>query len=320
MVLHMNYRTTPSKPDIPRPILPKWIMQGAAAQDIDNACFSSGSALALLHVALHDPDLAVPADLLRSRLALRAAMNCCKIEGRSRTEAELRDACLLTVPGDAMGPDGDMLAFWRAGIRVRLGNRDWQTRITTLVPEDLHEITSEALDLSVSGAGGPVAKSYGVLTRILAAAPRHEAVALLCADAVLSHALGWSRPMPLLSLHLRRSDMRQIAAGEDARVAVHLAAAHAAQDVVRLSHDLARRAGHLKAVASKLRSKGSEDAIRLFLTEDAVLPSLMLSPKIHGSDTSMTGRSARRLCDRLVELGAVREMTGRKMFRLYGVA
>uniref|UniRef100_UPI001CFAC1C6 DUF1403 family protein n=1 Tax=Salipiger thiooxidans TaxID=282683 RepID=UPI001CFAC1C6 len=82
-----------------------------------------------------------------------------------------------------------------------------------------------------------------------------------------------------------------------------------AAEAVRLSTNLARRAAHLKAVAPKLRAKGAADAVELFLKQDAVAPSVLPLPD----------RAARRLCDRLVDLGAVRELTGRDTFRLYGV-
>ena len=80
-------------------------------------------------------------------------------------------------------------------------------------------------------------------------------------------------------------------------------------EAVRLAADLARRAAHLKAVAPKLRAKGAGEAVEMFLTRDAMAPSALPLPD----------RAARRLCDRLVDLGAVRELTGRDTFRLYGV-
>ena len=142
---------------------------------------------------------------------------------------------------------------------------------------------------------------------------------LLCADAILSWSLGWAQPLPLYGLHVNRMTLRAASEGEDVRLACHSAISQAARDAVRLAHDLARRAAHLNAVTHKLRSKGSNEAIALFLSEDAILPSAMLSPVIRGSSTSMTSRSARRFCERLIELGVVRELTGRSTFRLYGV-
>lgn len=78
-----------------------------------------------------------------------------------------------------------------------------------------------------------------------------------------------------------------------------------------MAADLARRAAHLNAVAPKLRAKGAEEAVALFLTRDAVASTALTSLS--------SDRAARRFCDRLVELGAVRELTGRDSFRLYGI-
>ncbi len=302
------------------PLLPKWIMDGSGAETPEMAGFASGSALALLHVALHDPTINVPTELLRNRLALRAAAHCLKLEGRGQIEADIRDAYLLAAPGDAMGPAGDMLALWRAGSAISLNQINWQDRLRNLLPADMQEQWPDWIDLLNERSGNAVAHACSVLSTITREFPRREAVALLCADTVLARGLGWDRPLPLLGLHLNRKVFRDIADGADIQIACHDAVACAAQDVVRLAHVLARRAAHLRAIEPKLRTKGSQDAVRLFLSEDAVLPSTMLSPTIRGSSTAMTPRSARRLCERLVELGVVRELTGRASFRLYGVA
>lgn len=98
-----------------KPVLPAWIMQGPPSETLEDAVFSCGAALALLHHVLNDPSISVPTNLLRNRLALRSAQNCCKIEGRTVSEADLRDAFLLTASDDDglfhRGPDGDMLAL-----------------------------------------------------------------------------------------------------------------------------------------------------------------------------------------------------------------
>jgi len=119
-------------------------------------------------------------------------------------------------------------------------------------------------------------------------------------------------------MHLKRRELQ--VSGDKLSLACHRATRLGAQDAVRLSHDLARRAQRLRNVAPKLRAKGSDASVGLFLREDAVSPSSMLSPRILGTSIAMTDRAARRLCDRLVDLGVVRELTGRNTFRLYGVA
>lgn len=92
------------------------------------------------------------------------------------------------------------------------------------------------------------------------------------------------------------------------------------EETIRLARDLTRRAYALRVIVPKLRARGSDAVVDLFLTEDAVAPASMLSPLVRGTSVSMTDRAARRFCDRLVEMGVTRELTGRPTFRLYGIA
>lgn len=324
----MNDAISKSQHELPKPLLPSWIMRSHGSQTLENAAFSCGSALALLHGALKAPYLCVPSNLLRNRLALRAAQTCCKIKGRSVSEMDLRDALLLATPDDAgvmhRGPDGDMLALWRSVAAFDLRRADWAERYVTSCPismqafmADLFADTPEALHV-----GTPVAQARAWVRVVLEAFPRQEAVAFQCADIALAKALGWARPIPLCALHLKRAEFRTLADGDvnAFELAFTASLTKAANDATRLAYDLARRTAQLKAIAPKLRTKGAKDALQLFLTQDAIYPPTMLSPTIRGSRTPMNERSARRFCDRLVELGVVRELTGRATFRLYGVA
>jgi hypothetical protein len=92
---------------------------------------------------------------------------------------------------------------------------------------------------------------------------------------------------------------------------VLLAYAQATVEACDLGADIARRAALLLEVAPKLRAKGSADVVKLLLDDDA-LPGSWSSPKL-------SARGARRLFERLQELGAVRELSGRPTFRLYGL-
>jgi hypothetical protein len=320
----MNHSSPAPEHDLPKPILPPWIMQSSAPETLEDAAFASGAALVLLHVALNDPNTNVPKDLLRNRLALNAAVKCCKIEGSAVTEVEIRDALLLVAPGDARGPSGDMLALWTAVARYSLHSFDWIERYITSCPVPVREFLTELFRDTPDAMllGTPVAQACSWAGAILEEFPRQEAIALQCADVALARALGWSHPVPLCAQHLKRKAFRALDDGnpQSFQLAFNDAVARGANDATRLAYDLARRAERLLAVAPKLRAKGSIAAVDLFLSEDAVLPSSMLSPRIHGTSIEMTPRAARRFCDRLVKLGVARELTGRSTFRLYGVA
>jgi len=291
---------------------------------LENAGFSSGSALALLHVALHDPNTAVPTELLTGRLALRAAVNCLKLQGRAATEGEIRDAYLLTQAGDQMGPSGDMLAFWLRGIDISLKSANWTDRLYALLSEEMQETVADLLNAHhLREKQCPASAAATVLASLIDQYRHEEAVALLVTDIVLSRELSWAKPIPLLATMLKRSAIRSLLNDHDEeafRLACHTAIATAAHEAVRAAHDLARRAVRLRQIVPKLRAKGSDDAVALFLSEDAIFPTTMLSPVIKGTRTKMSDHAARRLCDRLVSLGVVKELTGRPTFRLYGVA
>lgn len=319
----MNYALSTTDTDFRTPVLPGWIINRGAQATAESAGFASGSALALLHAALHGPSINVPTELLRQRLALRAAVQCLKLQGRGDTEGETRDAYHLTSAGDPMGPAGDMLALWKSGIRHSVKGRDWMSRITSILPDAMKaDVDRELIAASGLDEPSPVSGVAAFLSKVLEAHPRQEAECLLLADALLANQLGWERPLPLMALTLKRPVIRLLLKEGDQtgfEIACHNAVASAAQDALRLAHDLARRAQTLHAVAPKLRAKGSDDAVALFLSEDAVFPSTMLTPTIKGTRTKMSEQAARRLCDRLIDLGVVRELTGRPTFRLYGV-
>ncbi len=150
---------------------------------------------------------------------------------------------------------------------------------------------------------------------------RAERIACLLSDLVLARALNWKQVLPVSAPRLTKALLRNLTAeGQGAERAVQARILEALEETVRLAREFARRAEALRAVAPKLRAKGSDAAVKVFLTEDAVGPASMLSPRIRGTSIPMTDRAARRFCDRLVELGVARELTGRPTFRLYGIA
>jgi hypothetical protein len=134
------------------------------------------------------------------------------------------------------------------------------------------------------------------------------------ADVVLAHRLKWPMAVPLIAGQVRRAELRAAAkpGGRDAAwpTACARAYAGAAAYATDLYADLARRAARLAAVAPQLRGKDADRMVAILLMEDA-------QAAARGKTTS--DRSSRRLFERLVALGAARELTGRPTFRLYGL-
>ncbi|MDC0116200.1 DUF1403 family protein [Octadecabacter sp.] len=275
-------------------LLPRWVTS-SRSEAIVTVAFTSGAALAMLDVVLRNPGGTLPSELLRDRMALDAAVACLKLENRNETASGIRDAVCLARRGDALGPAGDIFMAWRKLARVNLSAGGWKDRLGKILPAAVVEVMPDI----GAPAGTPVAQASQILSYILRLFPREEAAALMLADLTLARAVGWDRPMPSLAAHLPREDIRAIADGAGDQVqSVHRAIIAACDGAIRLAADLDRRVAKLRAVAPRLRAKGSDEALALFLSHDAVSPSGMLSPVIKGTSFAMTDRAARRLCDR----------------------
>jgi hypothetical protein len=285
--------------------MPAWVTS-ARAEPPEDVAFLSGAALAHLHLVVQRAD--VPQTLLRARLALRAAEVCVTHQGRPERARELRDSLAFLQPGDSPGPAGEVYVSWQRVVTRPVSVEALQRALPALDPDRI-AIWLDGPDPGDAPQRAPVARSVAVLESVLADRPRETLPALVLADAVLGRALGWRQVLPLLGHGLTRADVRKT--GEALHVACHRAIVAAAVEATREATQLSRRVARLRTVVPKLRAKGAEEAVEVFLTHDAVPATALTSLR--------SARAARRFCDRLGELGAVRELTGRNTFRLYGV-
>ena len=115
------------------------------------------------------------------------------------------------------------------------------------------------------------------------------------------------------SLRLGPNGKRPRPGDVDWAEALARAYALAAPQAHALAGELSLRCEKLLTVAPKLRAKGASRVVELLLSDDAV------SPARAAKAAGLSDRAARRLFDRLVELDAARELTGRSSFRLYGL-
>jgi hypothetical protein len=175
------------------------------------------------------------------------------------------------------------------------------------------EEVGDAVKKFAVGEGSAIAAAADVAAVSLQKRSDAAALALWLADAVLAHRVKWPGPVPLVAGQICRSDLRG-AARPDADGAWQtgwtLAYARAAAVAADLYAELARRAHQLLTAAPKLRGRDAARSIEILLTEDAQAAT---------AGASATDRSSRRLFERLVAIGAARELTGRPTFRLYGL-
>jgi hypothetical protein len=304
------------------PSVPAWAITSAGAPSDGDAAFRAGAALGVLDtLARAQPAWA---GVWRQRLALNCAAASMRLAGRAEDAAALRDAWHLRPAGADPGPAGAVFGAWRqlAG-QPPVATPDRLEKILDQLGlhwdvEALAALCEHIDDLARSGRSAPFAAA-AIAARVVAMRADAELLAWWLADLVLAQSLRWPRPLPLLmaqafgpSFRAEAGGGKRIRPGEkDFERAVCVALVQAAALACRLAADLSRRAARLLAVAPKLRAKGAGEVIFLLLNEDAVSGSL--------TTKNLSRFASRRLFERLQQLEAVRELSGRPTFRLFGL-
>ncbi|RWD04780.1 MAG: DUF1403 family protein [Mesorhizobium sp.] len=302
------------------PTVPAWAFATGGGPSDAGAAFQAGAALASLDtLARAQPAWA---GAWRQRLALKCAAASMRLAGRTEDEAALRDAWQLCPPGADPGPAGAIFGAWRQlALQPPALGADRLAKVAELLglawdDEALADLCRYIEDVESSQRPAPFVAA-AIAVRVVAMRPDAELFGWWLADLVLAQGLRWPRPLPLLMAQafgpaFRAEAGKRIRPGEKGfERAVCLALVQAAADACRLAVELSRRAERLLAVAPKLRAKGAGDVIFLLLNEDAVAGSLVTK--------NLSRFAARRLFERLQQLEAVRELSGRPSFRLFGL-
>lgn len=305
-------------PSVPK--VPAWARpRGDVHRDVD-AGYLAGAALNCLdNLVRSDP---VWAGVWRQRLALKSASAALRLLGRREEEGALRDTHFFRAAADDPGPAGNLLLAWR-----RLASRSTGLDEAAVRPvaehldlkwdDALAEVLGNAEDLAASSRPAPLLAA-DLAAELYRTRPDAELLAFWLADALLAKKHRWPVAVPLLMGQVNASFFktgegrrRVRPGGEGWGRAVLLAYAQAVAEACDLGVELEGRAVHLISVAPKLRAKGAAEVVKRLLEDDAVASSR--------SGARLTDRSARRLFERLGDLGAVRELSGRSTFRLYGL-
>ena len=300
--------------------LPGWaVLRGSPVSEADTA-FAAGIALKSLDDLVHSAP--AWAGCWRARQALECAVAAARISGRSVAPAELLDAVLLTATGDDPGPAGRIFGAFR-----NLANR--RGGLTTPFLADLTELMGffwdeslallvDQVDAALQSGRAPPFAAAELISEICTTRPDAEILAFALADWLIAQKLSWDSCVPLLMSQRYgasfrtpggRGRLRPGDAGFPA--AVCQALVEATRTALRSAGDIARRADRLSEVAPKIRTKGVDVVYQQLLDETAVAGT--------APGTGLSRWASTRLFDRLESFGAVRELSGRPTFRIYGL-
>lgn len=308
----------PGVPDDTGPVsIPDWLRravseaQGPGAKRVEDIAIVAGVAIGVLDAIIRRQERWAGA--WRQRLALSAAVVAVKQARRVEDEGALRDAVLLTRSSDDVGPAGRMLLAWKALASQPARELVSEVSISRAL-ENLGYAPDEAIAAALSDEVEPFGGVEGLteaLARVFAIVERYglsRALGAWLADALLARRLGWTYAVPLLGTE---PVGRSVKTEMEMTKALLVSQSRAAIRAIDLFAELGRRADRLLSVTPKLRAKGADGVVAKLLDEDAITGSIRVA--------GMSDRGLRRLFDRLIDLGAVRELSGRPTFRVYGL-
>ena len=191
----------------PAVALPGWLRravpdtQSLVSEGLEDIAITAGAAIGALDAVVRRRERS--AATWRPGLALVAAAVTARQAGRVEDEAALRDAVLLTRPGDDVGPAGRMLVAWR-----RLATRPAEELLTEAGIAGMLDAlglgrddeTAAGLAVELRQLAAPQC-AVGMLIGAFAAADRRDlprTVGCWFADVQLAQRLGWTHAVPLL--------------------------------------------------------------------------------------------------------------------------
>ncbi|WP_353619384.1 DUF1403 family protein [Ochrobactrum sp. SFR4] len=301
-------------------MLPTWAQPNPADGRLEGALFAAAIALKSLDdlVRLNPVWLGC----FRARQALVCARAACQWLRLNADEGALRDAVLLAAPGGDPGPAGRVLAAYHQWSKRRFqmsstAIRTLGTALGLSLDAD-SAVVVETLETVLQTCQPPPLAAARLITALYQLRPDVEILGWMLADGVIATKLGWPTPVPLL-LSARFHPVLRLNPGRgrlrpddpDFTRVVCLALVTAIQTALNSANALTRRTATLLAEAPHLRTKGADRVIRMLLNQECVFAT--------APDSGLSRWAASRLMTRLEQFGAVREMSGRSSFKIYGL-